>query len=202
MFIIKPEQLLRLKGGVNENIGNWLAGRRFKNEDLAPGVSFKDLEKKYEEAEDMAKGVFETTSHAFSDSTLRKLCPPIEFVGVGSSRQAYACFGGKCLKLAMTPAGRAQNRAEMNVAGPHVLKKDYSCFSQVYAIGADGWLLLTECCTHVYDREKLAHDLGLVSWRSIMAMMRAIQRIGLDFSAWDAASLLAKYSEPGEDENA
>jgi hypothetical protein len=86
-----------------------------------------------------------------------------------------------CLKLAMQQSGRAQNRAEAETAGPHILKKDYDCFSQVYSIGADGWLLLTECCTLVNDREKLARDLGLASWRSVIAMMRAIQRVGLDF---------------------
>ena len=32
-------------------------------------------------------------------------------------------------------------------------------------------------------------------------MMRAIQRIGLDFSLQDASQLMAKYSEPAEGED-
>ena len=31
---------------------------------------------------------------------LDKYCPPIKFVGQGSSRTAFACIGGKCIKLA------------------------------------------------------------------------------------------------------
>ena len=33
-------------------------------------------------------------------------------------------------------------------------------------------------------------------------MMRAIQRVGLDFSLQDASQLMAKYSEPAEGEDA
>ena len=34
-------------------------------------------------------------------------CPPIKLVGDGSSRTAYACLGGKCLKVAKSFAGIA-----------------------------------------------------------------------------------------------
>ena len=61
--------------------------------------------------------------------------------------------------------------------------------------------MLTECCAPIGDQEKLARDLGLASWRSIVAMMRAIQRVGLDFSLQDASQLMAKYSEPAEGED-
>ena len=107
MLKVKIEQLRRLAGGMDESIGSWFAGRRLKYEELAPGVSFSALEKKYTEAIRKAKGTTASASRVFSNDTLKPLCPPIEFIGAGSSREAYACFGGRCLKLALTPAGRA-----------------------------------------------------------------------------------------------
>lgn len=40
-------------------------------------------------------------------SFLEENCPPIEFVGAGSSRVAYALDGGICLKIAISQAGVA-----------------------------------------------------------------------------------------------
>jgi len=38
---------------------------------------------------------------------LKQHCPPIRYIAEGSSRAAYACNGGKCLKLAISNAGIA-----------------------------------------------------------------------------------------------
>lgn len=43
---------------------------------------------------------------------LERNCPPIEYVGAGSSRVAYALDGGVCLKIAVSKAGVAQNKNE------------------------------------------------------------------------------------------
>ena len=86
MFSVKIEHLTHLAGEVDESVKSWFVGRRFKNEELAPGISFSGLEKKYAEAIRTAKGTSVSASRIFSEDTLRKLCPPIEFVGAGSSR--------------------------------------------------------------------------------------------------------------------
>lgn len=52
-------------------------------------------------------------------------CPPIRYLGEGSSRLAMAIDGGKCLKIATNDEGIEQNANEISVlkAG-----KGYSCF--------------------------------------------------------------------------
>lgn len=43
---------------------------------------------------------------------LKKSSPPIRFAGEGSSRAAYVCDGGRCLKVAKSRKGVMQNRVE------------------------------------------------------------------------------------------
>ena len=48
-----------------------------------------------------------STYYTTKKHILKKLCPPIQFCGEGSSRAAYALAGGKCLKVAMEEKGVA-----------------------------------------------------------------------------------------------
>lgn len=52
------------------------------------------------------------TYRKLKQTFLKDNCPPIEYIGEGSSRAAYALDGGLCLKIAMSEAGVAQNKAE------------------------------------------------------------------------------------------
>lgn len=77
------------------------------------------------------------------DKWLKKFCPPIRFVGQGSSRIAYAMNGGKCLKLAMNDKGIAQNSQEIKNTAENKAK----CFPQIYDWDKKtNGSMLTECC--------------------------------------------------------
>ena len=44
---------------------------------------------------------------ALREDWLKKHCPPIKYIGKGSSRAAFAMGGGLCLKVACNEAGKA-----------------------------------------------------------------------------------------------
>lgn len=82
------------------------------------------------------------------DTWLKEHVPPIKYVGEGSSRAAYACSGGKCLKVAMTDAGIDQNKQE--IRNVPVGQAEYSCFPQNYAYDEKYYgSILTECCSKI-----------------------------------------------------
>ena len=60
------------------------------------------------------------------DGWIKDHCPPIRYLGEGSSRLALAIDGGKCLKVAINEDGIEQNANEIAVfeAG-----KGYLCFT-------------------------------------------------------------------------
>ena len=71
-------------------------------------------------------------------------CPPIRYLGMGSSRVALAIDGGKCLKVAMNDEGveQMQNEIEVLEAG-----SEYACFPKLYAYDKKKMFsLVTECC--------------------------------------------------------
>jgi len=73
----------------------------------------------------------------------------IKFVGTGSSRTAFACIGGKCLKLAKVFAGVEQNKQEEKHTMQHWWKKSYECFAMTYGHNAGHEMLLSECCARM-----------------------------------------------------
>lgn len=73
---------------------------------------------------------------------LESKCPPIKFAGRGSSRAAFALAGGKCLKIACSKVGVAQNNQELK----NIANSSRRCFTQTYAQANDKSSLLTECC--------------------------------------------------------
>lgn len=134
-------------------------------------------------------------SWTFRHEVLHKLCPPIEMVGVGSSREAYACFGGRCLKLAINDAGVDQNRQEMENTGPGIFSGDWDCFAQSYTISKDGCLLLTECCSKHEGEKHLASLLGVQQWLTWEAVMHALTLAGDKLDVAKAADLAADDAE-------
>jgi hypothetical protein len=68
-------------------------------------VSFKDLCDEYRKIQVWSVSI----KHAY-DTFVSKILSkyePIKFVGDGSSRSAFACIGGKCIKVAKSQAGVA-----------------------------------------------------------------------------------------------
>lgn len=109
------------------------------SDNLGFGVSFKDICKKY--AAEKSSLEAHTGDYYFkhnwpnmlskwlNEKVLPPLCPPIKLVGVGSSRTAYACLGGKCLKVAHNESGIAQNKQEEKSTKKHWWSRGYSCFA-------------------------------------------------------------------------
>lgn len=73
-------------------------------------------------------------------------CPPVEYVGEGSSRIAYALDGGLCLKVAYNEAGKAQNKVEFNNC-----KNLPKFFPAMYEASKDFEVLLVECCSPCHN---------------------------------------------------
>ena len=69
------------------------------------------------------------------------MCPPVRFVGEGSSRISFAIDGGLCIKVAKNPAGKAQNKVEYKncIAKPSFFPACYNTSEGFNAI-------LVECC--------------------------------------------------------
>lgn len=73
---------------------------------LAPKVKFNDLDHKWKKLRKKYP-VYTAAYIRFVNDVLKPLCPPIKLIGEGSSRTAFACLGGRCLKVAKTLAGIA-----------------------------------------------------------------------------------------------
>lgn len=87
--------------------------------------------------------------------------PPIRYVGQGSSRCAYACDGGKCIKGVMNARGVKQNKVEVRNTYNSGNSPKYSCFAQIYGHDSDYFTILTECCAEAKetDLQKAFHDI-------------------------------------------
>ena len=91
----------------------------------------------------------DSTQHAgFAVKRFIKIhkCPPVEYVGEGSSRIAYALDGGLCLKVAYNEAGKAQNKVEFNNC-----KNLPNFFPAIYEASKDFEVLLVECCSPCHN---------------------------------------------------
>lgn len=104
---------------------------------------------------------------------LKRLCPPIKLVGVGSSRTAYACLGGKCLKVARSERGVAQNAHEEKLTKRRWWSRGWDCFAQTYAASNDHALLLTECCAKIESERQLAEAFGMGDFEVFLAVVKA-----------------------------
>lgn len=150
-----------------------------QTEILGLGLTFKDVCDAYENCQKQID--FLNTSKVqqlyiwLKESYLKDKCPPIVLVGVGSSRTAYACLGGKCLKVAMNNAGIAQNKQEWeNTAKKHWWTTTYDCFAHTYAANKDFTLLLSECCARIDSQEQLAKAFDISNIIAFNAIVDAI----------------------------
>lgn len=92
---ISLEQLKKLLPGKLQESDN----------EVVDGVSFKNLCDEYRKIQVWSVSI----KHAY-DAFVNKILSkyePIKFVGDGSSRSAFACIGGKCIKVAKSQAGVA-----------------------------------------------------------------------------------------------
>lgn len=92
---ISLEQLKKLLPGKLQESDN----------EVVDGVSFKNLCDEYRKIQVWSVSI----KHAY-DAFVSKILSkyePIKFVGDGSSRSAFACIGGKCIKVAKSQAGVA-----------------------------------------------------------------------------------------------
>ena len=76
-------------------------------------------------------------------------CPPIRLIGKGSSRSAFACDDGICLKIAMNDQGVQQNKTEYE--NTHLEKDEQGdpVFAQSYEKANGYYSILTECCSKI-----------------------------------------------------
>lgn len=166
---LMPLDMLKdlVEGEVDES---FFFGNNVKDQDLGAGLTFSAVEKAY----DSKKKQLESTSGDLTENQLRtqiyewmkspylkSKCPPIKFIGQGSSRTAYACIGGKCLKVAKSEAGVAQNEHELKHTKKRWWKPNVECFIQSFSSSSDYGLLLTECCSGIDTNDHLAELLGL-----------------------------------------
>lgn len=77
-------------------------------------------------------------------SWIKDHCPPIEYLGEGSTRLAMAIDGGKCLKIASNEEGIEQNENEIQA---FQLGAEFSCFPKLYAYDKSSmYSLVVDCC--------------------------------------------------------
>lgn len=185
------------------------------NIQLGPDFSFKDICKTYGGMKQHASELLDATGFKDGDSAWRGLvhdqlrdhylkskCPPIKLVGSGSSRTAYACLGGMCLKVAKSEAGAAQSQQELKHTKKRWWKPAVECFVQSYGATKDYGLLLTECCAKIDSGDKLAELLGFSSNEDVLrgAVKSICQSKNLDLeeAADDLRAMARRWRHDGE----
>ena len=134
------------------------------DEDVSKGISFQEVCREYDKTfKSMSNSIFSAlrrkmskndirceAQHKFSQQYLADKCPPLKLVGEGSSRVCYAFTGGKCLKIAQSLAGIAQNKQEYESTSANGAVSEFSdIFAQTYDKNSDFGMLLSECCTPI-----------------------------------------------------
>lgn len=164
-----------------------------QQEDLGNGLKFKDVCNAYDKQLDQLEyksGEYGTARlrpqvyNYMNTQVLNKYCPPIVLVGKGSSRAAYACIGGKCIKIAMNAAGVAQNKQEQKHTKKHWIKKQYDCFIHTYGSnGNDYGVILVECCSPCKRPNQLAEAFGMSNidvFKAIVAEVAKTKKYDID----------------------
>ena len=194
MQIVTLEDLKQLLPDGQQMSESFFFFNNIENVQLGQDFSFKDICKTYIGMKQHATELLQatgTTKKAWRgmvhdqlrDHYLKKKCPPIKLVGSGSSRTAYACLGGMCLKVAKSEAGAAQSQQELKHTKKRWWKPNVECFIQSYGATKDYGLLLTECCAKIEDDNKLAELLGFTANEDVLrgAMKTLCQTKKLDF---------------------
>lgn len=140
MQMISREKLLKLVSKPDGIVESENVGQAFSYKDF-----LKESHKKLVEAKREDEYEKESLAYmALRDGWIKAHCPPIEYLGEGSSRLALAIDGGKCLKVAMNDEGIEQNENEIAVleAG-----EGYACFPKLYAYDKKmKYSLVVDCC--------------------------------------------------------
>ena len=180
---------------------------------LSPDLTFKDVCKAYGSMKQHADELLAATGTSkkawrgmvhdqLRDHYLKSKCPPIKLVGSGSSRTAYACLGGMCLKVAKSEAGAAQSQQELKHTKKRWWKPAIECFVQSYGATKDYGLLLTECCAKIDSGDKLAELLGFSSNEDVLrgAVKSICQSKNLDLAeaADDLRVMARRWRHDGE----
>lgn len=156
-----------------EQLKQLLPGRlRESDGEVADGTRFKDLCEEYRKIQLLSASI----NRAYTTFVYKILSryEPIKFVGDGSSRAAFACVGGKCIKVAKNSAGVAQNKQENRNTANHWWRRGYSCFAKTYEHSGDFALLLSECCSHIDSDQRLAEALGMDDEPMLAAVIWAV----------------------------
>ena len=104
-------------------------------------VSHDALKKARKEDEDDAEYI---ACESLKKGWIKEHCPPIEYLGEGSTRLAMAIDGGKCLKIASNEEGIEQNENEIQA---FQLGAEFSCFPKLYAYDKSSmYSLVVDCC--------------------------------------------------------
>lgn len=112
-------------------------------------ISYKEFLKVSNDALKRARRVYHEDAEWFVCEELKKgwikeHCPPIEYLGEGSTRLAMAIDGGKCLKIAVNEEGIEQNENEIKA---FELGSGFSCFPKLHAYDkASKYSLVVDCC--------------------------------------------------------
>ena len=107
MQIVTVDMLKQLAGKkVNEADSSEAEVKKLFSEAVKSIIKTIDDIEKNEDTRRM-KSVIGTAYTRTKSTFLKENCPPIKFIGEGSSRAAYAMEGGLCMKLAMNEAGTA-----------------------------------------------------------------------------------------------
>ena len=121
---------------------------------------------------------------------LEQFCPPIQFVGEGSSRAAFCMDGCACIKVAKNKAGIEQNRHEWKICTENA---KYSCFPAVEDKDDKFYSLLTECCTEATD-EDFVKFFGMKAFGTVEVMQRFLRiktgtwgwkQVAAEYEGWD-----------------
>ena len=215
MQVVTLEDLKQLlPGGASQQVDeSFFFKGGLEGAQLGPGLTFKDVCKAYgslkQHADDLLAATG-TTEKAWRgmvhdqlrDHYLKSKCPPIKLVGSGSSRTAYACLGGMCLKVAKSEAGAAQSQQELKHTKKRWWKPAVECFVQSYGATKDYGLLLTECCAEIKGNDHLAELLGFTKNEDVLrgAVKSICQSKSLDLAeaADDLRAKARKWRHDGE----
>ena len=212
MQIVSIEDLEKLLPSGSEALGESFFFNSSPNAaKLGPNCTFKDVCQTYsyikkatiQQLKSNNEKVWRKEVHDYlRDSYLKTKCPPIKLVGSGSSRTAYACLGGMCLKVAKSEAGAAQSKQELKHTKKRWWKPAVECFVQSYSATKDYGLLLTECCAEIEGSDKLAELLGFSSNEEVLrgAVKSICQSKSLDLAeaADDLRAMARKWRHDGE----
>lgn len=112
-------------------------------------ISYREFLKVSHDALKKARREYDGDAEWFACEELKKSwikdhCPPIEYLGEGSTRLAMAIDGGKCLKIASNEEGIEQNENEIQA---FQLGAEFSCFPKLYAYDKSSmYSLVVDCC--------------------------------------------------------